>query len=244
MAYHMLPATARRARAGRRGITLMEVLISMGVLTVGLLSIAALIPAGRIELLQAVKLDYASMVGRGAFRDLKIRGYLMPGTTTVSYWSDANATSVWNFGPFTALAQTTSVVPLPVAIDPLGCAAGYSNTFPYGAYATLGSIDRRFPHLPTAAVGNAVARRSGLPLRRRFDADALDARQGFSALSTHVPRRHSADHPSRSLPTHADRRQAGFGRKLLMDRYGRARSDARDERADDRCPWRCSTSAN
>ena len=85
MARGILSTFDARARRGRRGITLLEVLISMGILAVGLLSIAALIPAGRLEIMQAVKLDYASMVGRGAFRDLQIRGYLNP-TTWLNTW--------------------------------------------------------------------------------------------------------------------------------------------------------------
>ncbi len=56
----------------------MEVLISMGVLLVGLVGIAAMIPAGRHEILAGAKADNATAVGRAAFRDLKVRGYLNP----------------------------------------------------------------------------------------------------------------------------------------------------------------------
>jgi hypothetical protein len=62
----------------RRGISLMEVLISMFVLAVGLLGVAALIPAGRHEIVEATKLETAAMIGRNAFRDIEIRRYLDP----------------------------------------------------------------------------------------------------------------------------------------------------------------------
>ncbi len=74
-----------------RGITLTEVLISMFVLMIGLLGVAAMIPAGRHEILEGSKIDNATAVGRAAFRDLKIRGYLNPANwrladgTTPSY---------------------------------------------------------------------------------------------------------------------------------------------------------------
>ena len=71
---HQPPATSRR----RSGITLLEVLISMGVLLIGLMGVGAMIPAGRYEIMQGVKTDYATTVGRAAFRDLKARGYLNP----------------------------------------------------------------------------------------------------------------------------------------------------------------------
>ncbi len=67
---------ARPAR--RRGISLLEVLISMFVLAIGLMGVAALIPAGRHEIVEAIKLENAAMVGRGAFRDIQIREYLNP----------------------------------------------------------------------------------------------------------------------------------------------------------------------
>ncbi|MCE9604732.1 MAG: hypothetical protein K8U03_07490 [Planctomycetia bacterium] len=77
----------------RRGVTLLEVLVAMGVMIVGLLGMAALIPLGRMELVEAEKLDNASTVGRWAFRDVTIRGYLQP-----ENWIDpANGEPV--FGP-------------------------------------------------------------------------------------------------------------------------------------------------
>jgi hypothetical protein len=83
----------------RRGISLLEVLISMFVLLVGLAGIASLLPAGRSEIMQGVKLDYAMMVGRNAFRELNARGYLKPESTpapaTYSPLGAFTATNGW-----------------------------------------------------------------------------------------------------------------------------------------------------
>ncbi len=74
----------------------MEVLISMGVLAVGLLGVAALIPAGRYQVAQGSRLEYASMVGRSALREIKVRGLLNPGgadgSTSTLNWVDGYTT--------------------------------------------------------------------------------------------------------------------------------------------------------
>lgn len=62
----------------RGGVTLLEVMIAIGVMAVGLMGMAALIPLGRMELAEAERLDNCSSVGRAAFRDLTVRGYLRP----------------------------------------------------------------------------------------------------------------------------------------------------------------------
>src|SRR5690348_13625331 len=71
--------------SSRRGISLMEVLISMFVLAIGLLGVAALIPAGKHEIVEATKLETAAMVGRNAFREIQTRGYLNPTTWRDDY---------------------------------------------------------------------------------------------------------------------------------------------------------------
>jgi hypothetical protein len=93
----------------RGGVTLLEVLIAIGVMAVGLMGMAALIPLGRMELAEAEKLDNASAVGRAAFRDLTVRGYLRP-----EMWvSPMNARTVVGptsntdvYSPATSVAQT------------------------------------------------------------------------------------------------------------------------------------------
>ncbi len=70
--------TTKIQRGLRSAVTLLEVLVSMGVMSVGLLGVAALIPLGRMELAEANKMDNAATIGRWAFRDLMVQGYLQP----------------------------------------------------------------------------------------------------------------------------------------------------------------------
>ena len=92
-----------------RGITLMEVLISMGVLAVGLLGVAALIPAGRYQVAQGSRLEYASMVGRSALREIEVRGLLNPGgadgSTSTLNWVDGYTTGAEPLGHWSQWSQ-------------------------------------------------------------------------------------------------------------------------------------------
>ena len=58
----------------RFGVTLLEVIVSMGIMVVGLMGMASLIPLGRLELAEGDRLDNSSTLGRGAFRELTVRG--------------------------------------------------------------------------------------------------------------------------------------------------------------------------
>lgn len=62
----------------RRGVSLMEVLMSIFILTVGLLGMASLIPVGGFQVSEAIKADRAAAVGRAAFYEVRIRGLLDP----------------------------------------------------------------------------------------------------------------------------------------------------------------------
>jgi len=93
------PPRAARRRS-RRGVSLMEVLISTFVLSIGLLGLAALLPLGRFAVVETNKADYSGACGRAAMRDVEIRRMLFAGN-----W----ATNPGN-GAF--------------AIDPLGVNAG------------------------------------------------------------------------------------------------------------------------
>ena len=88
----------------RSGISLMEVLISVFILSIGLLGLAALIPVGRFALVQTAKSDRAGACGRAGLRDVKVRRML-----------DFN---YWDMQPQPGQA---------FAIDPLGRANGLPN---------------------------------------------------------------------------------------------------------------------
>jgi hypothetical protein len=100
---------ARPGRRGpasaRRGFSLMEVLISAFLLTIGVLALAAMIPLGRLAIAEAFKADYAGACGRAAMHDVKIRGMANP-----QYWSATNNTGC-------------------VVIDPQGILNGMTGAF-------------------------------------------------------------------------------------------------------------------
>ena len=60
----------------RRGVSLLEVLISIFVISVGLMSLAMLIPAGAMAINEANKSDRSGACGRAAMREVKIRRML------------------------------------------------------------------------------------------------------------------------------------------------------------------------
>lgn len=62
----------------RRGITLLEVLISIGILAIGLSSVVAIIPAARSQAARAVVLDRGSMLAANALADAATFGLLRP----------------------------------------------------------------------------------------------------------------------------------------------------------------------
>ena len=57
----------------RRGISLMEVLISVFILSIGLLGVAAMIPLGALSLRDTAKSDYTGACGRAGIHELEWR---------------------------------------------------------------------------------------------------------------------------------------------------------------------------
>ena len=62
----------------RRGVSLLEVLIAVFVLTFGLMSVAMVIPAGRALMVEAAKSDRATACGRAALDHVQVRGWYDP----------------------------------------------------------------------------------------------------------------------------------------------------------------------
>ncbi|HEY5311887.1 MAG TPA: prepilin-type N-terminal cleavage/methylation domain-containing protein, partial [Pirellulales bacterium] len=136
----------RRPWLRRRGITLLEVLIAMGVLAVGVMSIASLLPVGRYQMSQAAVFDEASTLGRAAFRDMAVHGYLRPSTwlyvgqslqpVTIGPMMTAPGTTRSPTGNLTTFQQTPPA--MPIVLDPLMVALNLKPTF--GSNYTLASI--------------------------------------------------------------------------------------------------------
>ncbi len=72
----------------RRGISLLEVLISTFVLSVGLLGLLSLVPVGGYRVGQVNQFDRSSATGRKAFREFKTRGMLEPNRWMAWDWTD------------------------------------------------------------------------------------------------------------------------------------------------------------
>ena len=63
-------------RPSRAGLSLMEVLLSIFVLSIGLLGVAAIIPLGQISLWETAKADRSGACGRAAMREIQVRRML------------------------------------------------------------------------------------------------------------------------------------------------------------------------
>jgi hypothetical protein len=134
----------------RRGISLMEVLISIFVLSIGLLGVAAIIPLGQMALLETAKADRSGACGRAAMREIQVSRlldfrywYWLPGPTTPpppSSWE------IWGYYP--PFNNPTSIIPdtyssvtagitnpnpnldsMPFVLDPLGRAKDMPEIF-------------------------------------------------------------------------------------------------------------------
>lgn len=146
-------------RRARRGISLLEVLISMLVLAVGLLGMASLLPIGRFEMTETGKIDRASTLGRASFRDSLVRGYLRPGS-----WLYANNTPVLANFTQSLLDPLGNARTLPfslVVVDPLAVSRlrNLADTFPF----TLPPGSPMSPLPGSPRVDRLTVRSSGTP---------------------------------------------------------------------------------
>lgn len=86
----------------RRGISLTEVLIAMGIMTVGLLGVAALIPVGGWYVQKAGVADRGSAIAQSVMSDLVTRGMLNPNSWYVMVPkplpNPVTAPGLWNSG--------------------------------------------------------------------------------------------------------------------------------------------------
>jgi Tfp pilus assembly protein PilV len=115
----------------RSGLSLIEVLASIGVISIGLLGLASLLPVGMMTIFQATKADRAGNCGRAAMRDVIVRRMLEK-----NYWYDAaksqfvtnqnyNVNKPWYDSNGNPYAQN---MPASFIIDPLGENNGVTST--------------------------------------------------------------------------------------------------------------------
>jgi hypothetical protein len=143
-----LPSTIYHLPPSRRGISLMEVLISIFVLSIGLLGVAAIIPLGQLALWETAKADRSGACGRAAMREIQVSRLL---DYRYWYWQY----NIWGFTPpYSVLANripddfnavSASQDNMPFVVDPLGYAKLWSlsssSSFWFG-----GSLPRRSLH--------------------------------------------------------------------------------------------------
>lgn len=87
------------AKQGRRGVSLVEVLIGAFILAIGLAGLAGLVEVGRYSVIETYKADRSAACGRAVLHDIKTRGIV-------------------------ARAALTSNSNMPLLIDPIGVANG------------------------------------------------------------------------------------------------------------------------
>jgi len=86
-----------RPLASRLGISLTEVLIAMGILTIGLLGVAAIFPVGSYYLQKGEIADRGSAIAQATFSEAIARGWLNPENWLV--WEDTGLSGVTSPSP-------------------------------------------------------------------------------------------------------------------------------------------------
>lgn len=131
----------------RRGISMLEVLISIGIVAIGLVSIAALIPVGGVQVQKSNVEERKATLGLNAFREFQIRRMeKMPSAnrmTDITYNPNNHCAWISAAGPTTPLftysvSQWVPTFSFPVVIDPLMVAAGGSAVDSFPANASTG----------------------------------------------------------------------------------------------------------
>jgi hypothetical protein len=74
----VIPPSAFRLPPSRSALSLIEVLVAMGILTLGLLGVAALFPVGGVYMQSGDVTDQAGSIAQAALDDAIVRGYLNP----------------------------------------------------------------------------------------------------------------------------------------------------------------------
>lgn len=136
---HNPQSAIRNLKSPPRGISLMEVLISMFVLLFGLMGVAAIFPVGNHYVIEGEKYDLGQLMAENAFEELQARGILRPelwwysddagevntvtGTTLFIQPSGAANPGYFNADPIQGSGHA-------FVIDPLGTANGAEVHFP------------------------------------------------------------------------------------------------------------------
>jgi len=167
-----------RTQIRRRGITLLEVLISMFVALVGLAGLASLFWLGGVEMSEGAKIDRAMAVARAAQRTFKILGMHRPiqsytttsgGVTTTGLtqtWVALSAPSSGQFIDGSTPGGTISASTNPAATAPLAPTMPFAGAPPYyycnntnatPAWFGIGNYTQGFAIDPIGVLANNAA---------------------------------------------------------------------------------------
>ena len=113
MPFTLLANKMQFAPRRSRGVSLLEVLISMFILLFGLVGVASLFPVGKYHVNQAIQYDQAAAIGQRAFEEIRVRGLLRP-----DHW---NLVGGARFAD--PLSTNTTWKTQAVMFDPIGAAA-------------------------------------------------------------------------------------------------------------------------
>ena len=159
----------------RHGVTLLEVLVSILIMTIGVLSVAALLPMGAYQAAQGRISDRASALGQEALRDFRIHGL-----SQADKWMTAGGASVVTNGTFS--------VKLPVCLDPWMVSRN-------GGPVTFGPVSRlTYNGLQAVAAADQVfISNDDLTFDRPTDADYRPTQVTIPAGTSPVKRQSTGD---------------------------------------------------
>jgi len=115
----------------RRGISLIEVLISMFVLLFGLMGVAAIFPVGNYYVVEGEKYDQGSALIQNALEEIEARGLLRPEAWL--YGNSVSGTPFWVIQQAGLYADTIEGPGHAFVIDPFGSAENPLDLFPFAA---------------------------------------------------------------------------------------------------------------
>ncbi len=99
-----------RLATARRGITLTEILISILIMGVGLISVATLFPIGLVRLREAARQSRSGLLAETAISDVGVKNLLSKGSFSQSYYG--------GFDPWLTDASTTGIITLDMTVPP------------------------------------------------------------------------------------------------------------------------------
>lgn len=111
-----MSSTSNACRGSRSGISLIEILMSIAVVAIGLLGVAAMIPLAHSKANRALRQDRIAQFGRAAFCEFHVREFDKPGSLDAPYW-----VSVYGLDDIYD-PVTGRLIPQLYCFDPLGLA--------------------------------------------------------------------------------------------------------------------------